>query len=295
MTRLKKVRRVLLLTLALNIIVAIAKIMYGYRIGSISMLSDGFHSSFDGTSNIIGLIGIWIASQPPDETHPYGHSKFETLSIIAIAVLIFGAGIEILKEAYHRLHNPNHIEVSALSFIIMAATLSVNIFVMKYEAGKGRELKSDFLLADAIHTRSDIFISLSVIISLVAAAIGYPVVDVIAALVIVVFIVKMGISILKSATAVLTDSACINPEEIQQVVNKIEGVKDSHNIRTRGNEGHANIDLHILVDPEARIREAHQVAHSVEEALKEKFPAVKDVVIHVEPFHDKHRHGKNVR
>jgi cation diffusion facilitator family transporter len=83
--------------------VALAKIIYGYKINSISMFSDGFHSFFDGTSNVIGLIGIWIASQPPDESHPYGHRKFETLSTIAIAVLIFFAGFGILKKAYHGL------------------------------------------------------------------------------------------------------------------------------------------------------------------------------------------------
>jgi cation diffusion facilitator family transporter len=287
MTRLKKVRQVLVYTLILNITVAMAKIIYGYKIESISMRSDGFHSFFDGTSNIIGLIGIWIASQPPDETHPYGHRKFETLSIIAIAVLIFGAGIEILREAYVRVKTPHDIEVTLLSFVVMAMTLMVNFGVMTYETRKGRELKSDFLLADAMHTRTDIYISFSVVISLIAAKFGYPVVDVVAALIIVFFIAKIGLSILKPATDVLTDAACLNPDDIQNVANSIEGVKGCHNIRTRGNEDHVNIDLHVFVDPEAKTREAHEVAHSVEEALKEKFPAVKDVVIHVEPYHDK--------
>ena len=96
MKRLKKVRRVLFYTLFLNMSVASAKIVYGYITDSISMLSDGFHSFFDGTSNIIGLAGIWMASHPPDENHPYGHRKFETLSTVAVAALIFIAGFEIL-------------------------------------------------------------------------------------------------------------------------------------------------------------------------------------------------------
>jgi cation diffusion facilitator family transporter len=267
--------------------VATAKITYGFSTDSISMLSDGFHSFFDGTSNVIGLVGIWIASQPPDESHPYGHRKFETLSTIAIAALIFAAGIEILREAYSRIKMPNDIEVTSLSFVIMAATLSVNVFVTNYESRKGRELKSDFLLADAMHTKTDIFISLSVVISLIAAKIGYPVVDVIAAIVITLFIAKMGIAILKSAAAALTDAACINPKEIKKVIKNIYGVKDSHGIRTRGNEDFVNIDLHILVDPEAKIYEAHDIAHSVEKAIKEKFPSVIDVMIHVEPYKEK--------
>jgi cation diffusion facilitator family transporter len=284
MTRLKKVRKVLFYTLGLNIFVAVAKIFYGYQIASISMISDGFHSFFDGTSNIIGLVGIWIASQPPDENHPYGHRKYETLSTIAIAVLIFFAGFEILKKAYVRFYNPQNIEVTYMGFLIMAVTLSINIGVMMYETKKSRELKSDFLLADAMHTKTDIFVSLSVVLSLIAAKVGYLLVDTFAALMITVLIARMGFSILKSAADVLTDAAQINPNEILKVVKSIGGVKDCHEIRTRGKEGSINIDLHVLVDPEVKTEEAHELAHSVEEAIKQQFPSVIDVVIHIEPF-----------
>jgi cation diffusion facilitator family transporter len=284
MIRLKKVRQVLLYTLLLNITVAAAKIIYGYAIGSISMLSDGIHSSADGTSNIIGLIGIWIASQPPDESHPYGHRKFETLATIGIAVLIFGAGTEILRKSYERLYTPSAIEVTYVSFVIMAITLMINIWVMLYEGKKGRELKSDFLIADSMHTKTDIFISISVVISLIAAKIGYPLIDVLAALVITVFIARMGYSILKTAAVVLTDSALINPEEIRKVAVRMEGVLECHEIRTRGNHDHVCIDLHCLVDPEISTRDAHRVAHAVEEAIKNKFPSVADVVVHIEPY-----------
>jgi cation diffusion facilitator family transporter len=284
MLRLKEIRRVLIYTLILNIAVATAKIFYGYITNSISMLSDGFHSFFDGSSNVIGLIGTWIASKPPDENHPYGHRKFETLATIAIAVLIFGAGIEILREAYSRIKVPPDIEVTFMSFLIMAVTLTVNIGVMSYEIKKGRKLKSDFLLADAMHTKTDIYISLSVIISLIAVKIGYPVIDVIAAFVITVFIAKMGFSILKSATAVLTDTACIDPEKIEKTVNAVKGVRGCHEIRTRGYEDFISVDLHLLVDPEATAQEAHDLAHSVEEAIKKEFVSIKDVIIHIEPY-----------
>ena len=284
MSRLKEVRKVLLYTLFLNVSVAIAKIIYGYAMGSISMRSDGFHSFLDGTSNVIGLLGIWAASQPPDEGHPYGHRKFETLSTIAIAAMIFAAGAEILREAYLSLSIPRDIEVSVTSFLVMAVTLSVNIGVMIYETRKGRELKSDFLTADAMHTQSDIYISLSVVISLIAAKAGYPLVDIIAAFVITLFIAKMGFSILKSAANVLADAACINPDDIETVVMNIHGVRSCHGIRTRGNRDFINVDLHVLVDPEEKIQDAHTIAHNVEDAIKKRFLSVVDVVIHVEPY-----------
>jgi len=284
MSRLKNVRKVLLYTLLLNVIVAFAKVLYGNSIDSISMLSDGFHSFFDGASNIVGLAGIWIASRPPDENHPYGHRKFETLATIAIAVLIFAAGVEILRETFNRIQSPNHINVTWLSFLIMAGTLAVNFSVMSYETRKGRELNSDFLIADALHTRSDIYISLSVIISLIAAKAGFPIVDVIAALIIVFFIAKMGFSILKSATSVLTDEACIDPDEIEKVAKAVTGVMGCHGIRTRGNDSFVNIDLHVQVDPELKISEAHKVAHTVEDSIKKQFSKAVDIMIHIEPY-----------
>ncbi|MBI5049956.1 MAG: cation transporter [Nitrospirae bacterium] len=283
-TRTEKVRHVLVYTLILNMAVAFAKILYGYKTDSISMLSDGFHSFFDGTSNVIGLVGTWIASQPPDRNHPYGHKKYETLSTIAIAVLIFIAGYEILKKAFLSFTTTHSVEVTSLSFIIMAITLLINFFVMNYETKKGREYKSDFLLADALHTKSDIFVSMSVIISLIAAKIGYPVIDSIAAVIIAVFIAKMGFEILKTATDVLTDAARLDTLEINKVVMQINGIKECHEIRTRGKEDAVHLDLHILLDPEVHIHKAHELAHEVEETIKKQFPSIVDVIVHIEPY-----------
>ena len=287
MERLRKIRQVLLYTLFLNLAVAVIKILYGYIIDSISMLSDGFHSFFDGTSNIIGLVGIWIASQPPDKDHPYGHRKYETLATIAIAVLIFAAGGGILREAWLRLEGSGTPNVTILSFLVMALTLYVNFRVMTYETKKGHELKSDFLIADALHTKTDIYISISVIISLIAAKAGYPIVDIIAAVIITMFIAWMGFSILKSATAVLTDSAIIDPADIKSIADSVDGVLDSHGIRSRGNKNFVNVDLHVLVDPEIKLREAHEIAHTVEATIKKNFPSIQDAVIHVEPYKGK--------
>jgi cation diffusion facilitator family transporter len=298
MERLKKVRRVLLYTLFLNMAVAMAKVIYGHITDSISMLSDGLHSFFDGTSNVIGLFGVWIAAQPPDRKHPYGHRKYETLFTIAIAILIFIAGVSILRKAYSGLRVAYTVEVTTLSFIIMATTLMINFYVMRYESRKARELKSDFLYADAMHTQTDIYISLSVIISLIAARAGYPVIDVVVSIVIALLIGKMGFSVLKSAADVLTDTARIDPDDIRDVINGINGVRECHEIRTRGKEGAVNIDLHVLVDPDIKTHEAHQIAHTVEESLKREFPSIVDVVVHIEPYsihHDIHeyKNGRN--
>jgi cation diffusion facilitator family transporter len=188
----KKVRRVLWITLLLNISVAAAKIVFGFITNVYSMKADGFHSLFDGASNVIGLIGIWLSAKPPDGRHHYGHKKFETMATIGIATILFLTCIEILKGALENIMSPRSPEVTELSFGIMIFTMGVNIFVTSYEGRRGMALKSDFLIADAKHTMSDLITSSTVLISLVATKMGFPVVDSLASLFIAVMIGPWG-------------------------------------------------------------------------------------------------------
>ena len=128
----ENVRNVLILTLILNFGVALAKVLYGLFTNSIAITSDGFHSSFDGVSNIVGLIGIWIASHPPDEKHPYGHKKYETLFTIIIAIMIFATCFQILRKVYLSFLEDHTTIVTETSFIIMFFTMGINVFVIKY-------------------------------------------------------------------------------------------------------------------------------------------------------------------
>ncbi|MDP2943591.1 MAG: cation diffusion facilitator family transporter, partial [Candidatus Omnitrophota bacterium] len=176
-----QIRKILIWILALNWGVALAKIIYGHITNSLAMFADGLHSLSDGSSNIIGLIGISVAARPRDVGHPYGHRKYETLASMAIALVLFLIAFNVMKESVHRLFHRHLInpEANVFSFIVMGVTLSVNIGVMIYEYRKGRQLRSDFLVADSMHTFSDIFASLSVIVSLICVRMGIPIVDVI--------------------------------------------------------------------------------------------------------------------
>ena len=278
-----RVRKVLVYTLILNSLVAFAKVFYGYITNSIAMTSDGFHSLFDGVSNVIGLIGIWIAANPPDRDHPYGHRKYETLFTIIIAAMLFMTCFQILKKVYASLFENNMSVVTETSFAIMIFTMAVNIFVMAYESKKGKQLGSDFLVSDAKHTRSDIFVSLSVIGSLIFTKLGYYFVDTITGIIIVVLIGRIGYQIVKRASDVLVDTMCLDAAAIENIVNHIAGVKGCHHIRTRGAEHSVYVDLHVLVDRDMSIEKAHGVADRIEEEIKKEFPSVVDVVVHIEP------------
>jgi cation diffusion facilitator family transporter len=277
------VRKVLIFTLILNSAVALAKVLYGYLTNSIAMTSDGFHSFFDGISNVVGLVGIWIASNPPDDRHPYGHKKFETLFTIIIAVMIFFTCFQILKKVYFSFTEYRETIVTVTSFGIMLITMGVNIFVMFYESKRGKQLCSEFLVADAMHTKSDIFVSIAVIASLIFTKMGYRRADVIVGIIITFFIARIGYKIIKNASEILVDTICLDSTSIECVVNSVDGVKGCHDIRTRGPVNAVYLDLHVLVDRNLTTERAHEIADSVEKKLKKEIPSIVDIVVHIEP------------
>ncbi len=279
----RTVRRILIVILVLNIAVALAKVLYGWYSNSLSMLTDGFHSFFDGASNVVGIIGITLASRPADKEHKYGHWKIETFSSIIIAVLLFLVCLEIVQSAIGRFFNPSSPEITTISFLVMGVTILINLGVSWYEYKKGRELDSKILVADSMHTRSDIYASVAVILGFFAIIAGYVWVDTVIALAIAILIAKTGINIIKESSEVLLDKSIISDEIIENIVKSVPEVIECHEIRTRGKKSQTYIDLHITIDPSYSIEEAHQIGDKVELKIKKSIPGVKEVLIHLEP------------
>lgn len=280
----RKIRFILIFILVLNWAVAAAKIIYGILSRCSSMTADGFHSLSDGASNIIGLIGIHFACQPTDKDHPYGHKKYETLFSLVIAALLFVVAYNLIREGIERLRHPVAPIVDIRNFVVMFLTLAVNIWVMRYERRRGRQLHSDILVSDSLHTKADIFTSLSVIVTLVMIKMGYPLLDPIVTMLIAVFIIHAGWQIIKESSAVLCDTAAIlDDKKIMDVVLSVNGVKACHKIRSRGRPDDIYIDLHVQVHPDMHIDNAHKVSYAIEEALKKNIPEITDVVVHMEP------------
>ncbi len=284
MSRYKEIKSTLIWLMVANIVVTVAKAIVGYLTGSLGMVADAFHSLTDSTNNIIGLIAIGMAGRPPDEDHPYGHAKYETMATIAVSALLLFAAYNIVKGAIDRFQHPSSPEVTVLSFAVMFVTIAINIAVATYEYRAGKRLNSDFLIADSLHTRSDIFVSLSVIVTLAFVRFGFPIVDPVISLFIGAFIAKAGFDIIKRSSSALTDKAVLDPDGICQVVLAIPGVEGCHSIRTRGTVDLVYVDLHVEVDPAMPTAQAHDLATRVEERVIERVPGVADVVVHIEPF-----------
>lgn len=279
------IRRVLLITMGLNLLATVAKLTVGYWTGSISLIADGFDSVFDSASNVVGLVGIYLAARPADEEHPYGHRKFETFTTIGIAILLFLTCWELAESVLERLRAPVLIAptVNLWSFGALLFSIVVHLIVVRYELRAGRRLKSDVLVADALHTRADIYVSLSVVGGLIAVRLGYTLVDPLLALAIAGVIAKIGIDIIRESSRTLLDRAAIPLSDIEAVARAVPGVETIHHVRSRGHEDDIHVDLHIRVEPDMPAAQAHAIAHKVQDRLMEDLSGVKDVVIHIEP------------
>jgi cation diffusion facilitator family transporter len=269
--------------LLLNLAVAAAKLVLGYATGAVSIVSDGFHSLTDSTSNIIGLVGLRAARKPPDADHPYGHRKFETLAAAGIFVFLLLAVVEITRGALRRIAEPAPPELSAVTFAVMIATLLVNLWVVRYERAQARTLKSELLLADSVHTRSDVFATIGVLISLTAVAMGYPLLDPIGGVAIAILIGRTSYEIARDTSGILSDRVVIGEDDIRDVVMSIPQVIGCHHIRTRGSMDHVFLDLHVWFPASMALREAHALSHDVKDLLMERFPQIGDAIIHIEP------------
>jgi cation diffusion facilitator family transporter len=282
--RYSAVSRVLLRVLVLNLTVAIAKIAFGYASGAISILSDGFHSLTDSASNVVGLVGVRAAQRPPDEDHPYGHRKYETVAAAAVTIFLLLVVVEVLRNAFNHLTGrATAVEISAASFGVMLGTVIVNIFVIIYEGRAAERLASEVLLADATQTRGDVWTSLTVIAALVGARLGMPMLDPLAALVVAGFIGYSGYQIARATTGILSDRIVIADTDLERVVLSVPGVLGCHHIRTRGSADHVFLDLHVWFPADMRLTDAHDLSHVVKDRLMARYPQIADAIIHIEP------------
>jgi len=226
---------------------------------------------------------VRIASQPPDEDHPYGHRKFETMASVGILIFLVLVLFEVLSAAIERLSSGGEPVITRLTFVVMGGTFLINLGVVLYERAAGKRLDSEVLMADAHHTTSDLLTSAAVIFALVGVRLGYLWLDPVAALVIAGFIGYACWEIFKSTSGILADRFVIPEVAIREVVSSVPEVLGCHHIRTRGSNDFVFLDLHVWMDRDMRLDEAHRLSHVVKDRLMARFPQIKDAIIHIEP------------
>ncbi len=285
-----EIRKVLIITLLLNILVMAIKAVVGWLTGSLSLLADALHSVTDSANNILGLVTNHYANPQPDRDHPYGHQKFDAIGALGIAVFLGIACFEILSGAVQRLlHGGKIVKISPNELWILLIVLGINIFVTFYERGVGKKLGSAILVADAQHTMSDVWVTIMVIAGLIGVWQGevwnipqLQSLDVFLSFPVALLVFHSGWKVLTENLPWLVDEMAIAPEIIHAIAMDVPGVVNCHSIASRGVVGRqVFIDMHMIVDA-ADVETAHRITEEVEAHLEERFSPVR-ILIHVEP------------
>ncbi len=285
----RQIRHILTVVLALNLLVASAKIAFGYLSGSVAMTADGFNSLLDGFANVVGIVGMAVAARPPDQEHHFGHERYETLASMAIGGLMAVGVIEIVESAITRWQSGAAPEVNRLSFAVMLGTMAINLGVTTWERRAARRLGSDLLAADARHTGSDVLVSAGVVGGLAAEAMGVRGADAAISLLVAGVIAWTAWGILREASLVLTDAATnVDPRSLLATIVTVPSVISAHNLRVRTSGGRYWVDVHVTVDPAMTVKAAHDVATSVEKAIREEIGRDTQAIVHVEPAEPPH-------
>lgn len=285
-----EIRRVLIITLFLNLFVMGLKATVGLVTGSLSLQADALHSVTDSANNVLGLIATRFSSPIPDRDHPYGHQKFEAVGALAISAFLGIACFEILQGAGDRIFKggkPVRIEGAELWLLLIV--LGVNIFVAFYERGVGIRIASPILIADAKHTMSDVWVTITVLAGLIGIWQGriwnlpqLQWLDVILAFPVAFMVFRSGWEVLRDNLPWLVDQMAIAPEAIYREVIGVAGVINCHDIASRGLLGRqVFIEMHLIVDA-VDVETAHRITEEVEGILADRFGPVR-VIIHIEP------------
>jgi cation diffusion facilitator family transporter len=264
--------------------VAAVKIVVGLRTNALSVLGASLESALDVLNNIVGIALVRVASQEPDEDHPYGHQKFETLGALAIVGFLSISCFELLREGVRHLLVSEHPVFPSLGELsLIAATMFVNVGVVWYERRRARQLNSDFLLADASHTRSDIYVTAAAFASLVLARRGYGAFDALLAIGVALLIAWNGYQIVRHTVPVLVDERGVDSAVLRRVVGAIPDVVDVRTVRSRAISSDVLFaEVTIGVNGSTTVEEAHHIADTVEEKIAKEL-GVAEVLVHVEP------------
>ncbi len=266
----------------LNLLVASIKFFIGFKSGSLSIIGDAAHSSIDSLNNIVALVMIKLASEPPDENHPYGHNKFETLGALAIVAFLAITSFELIEKSIVRFLNPVELpSIDKTTIYLLVVTLGINIFVWLYEKNAAKKYQSEILNADAAHTFSDILVTISILISMFFITSGHYWIDPLLTLLIALIIFYSGWEIVQHTVPILVDEAWIREEEVSEMILSTANVIGYHSFRSRKVHDHAFVELSVKFNTDS-LQEAHQLSHEIEHKIIEKFGKAK-ITIHIEP------------
>lgn len=285
MTRAAAIQRTLWRVLGVNLVVSVGKLWAAVASGNLTVAGATVDSILDASNNVLALVVIAMAARGPDEDHPYGHDKFETMGALAIVGILSITCFELARGAVARLLAPQPAAALQPAFVaVLLAAAGVNVLVVLHERREGRRLGSPLLLADAAHTTGDIAVSTLAVASLVGASRGLGWLDPVLALVVVGVIGHSGLQILRVTVPVLVDERATDATRLRAAASGVAGVVAVPQVRSRTtSSGTVFVELTVTVDGELSVAAGHQVADAVERAVETALDGPADVTVHVEP------------
>lgn len=282
------IRRVLLITLALNLAVAVTKLGVGYSLNIVSLQADGFHTVFDALSNIIGLVALSVARRPPDPEHPYGHRKFEVAASLVIGFMVILGMLEVGRGIYDAARGGQDPTIEPLAYVAVVSTIIVNLGISWYERREGQRHDSMILLSDSAHTLSDSLAAIAVLVGIFLVDRGFPFGDILAAVVVMTFIGMTAYRVLRDGLDVIVDTAHVEASDVRALAESHPEVRSCHYVRSRGMRGNVHLEFHLSLDPETTLAAAGEVMVAVKHLVKQRFPEVRDVIVQLEPHEADH-------
>ena len=280
--------RVSVVSIVSNVALSVFKLIAGVLAHSSAMVSDAVHSASDVFSNFVVMIGIKLSSKESDKEHPYGHERLECVAAMILAMLLFITGVGIGVSAFSNIVTGKYKEIQlpgALALVAAVVSIIVKEIMFWYTRHYAKKIDSGALMADAWHHRSDALSSVGALVGIGGAMLGYPIMDSIASLVIFVFIAKAAFDIFKDAIDKMVDHSCSDEIE-QEIIDFVIQNKDVQGIdlfHTRMFGSKIYVDLEIAVDGDYSLREAHEIAENVHDAIELQFPKIKHIMVHVNP------------
>ncbi|MBU1106693.1 MAG: cation diffusion facilitator family transporter, partial [Candidatus Riflebacteria bacterium] len=270
-----------------NLILTVIKIIAGYAGNSQSVIADGVHSLSDSATDVAVLVGMKYWNQPPDECHPYGHRRIETMVTVLIGMALALAGVFLGYEAIEKFRSGDYVVPEAITLAVALISVVVKELLFRWTYRVGERYKSPALKANAWHHRTDSFSSIAVALAIGMALIDprWAILDPVAALAVGAFILQAAYQITTPALRELADAGASEAElkAIEKIVLEVDGVASVHALRSRFHGAGLQVDLHIQVDGALSVRDGHEISGKAKRRLIENGPDIVDVLVHIEP------------
>jgi cation diffusion facilitator family transporter len=286
--RLRALNGVTVLGAVANLVLVVVKGGVGLVGGSSVLVADAVHSLSDLASDAVALFSLRIAAKPPDEDHPYGHGRYETLGMAVLAVVLLGAAVGIAWDAWGRFGRTD--EPAAIALWAAGLSIAVKEALFQVTLRVGQRHDSPLVMTNAWHHRSDALSSVAALAGIAGARMGFPILDPAAAVVVAALIAKMALSLMSDAIREFTDAALQRDmlRELGAGVRRLPGVVNLHELRARRMGARVLVDLHVEVDGSTTVSDGHQVAERVRQFVFREYAGISEVLVHIDPEPDEH-------